>query len=392
MAGDPCRIEVVEAGSGLPAPLVELRTVSHVRLVSDNAGLIAFDLPECMGQETWFQVIGHGYEAPQDGFGQRGVRLTPQPGGRLRVEVHAPASRGGSGRITGSGLFAESQQLGQPSPVPETGVVGCDSVQTAEHRGKLFWIWGDTNLAHYPLGVFHATAATSSLKPLDSYDPPLALRLDYFRGPRGRPRGVAPIEGKGPTWLSGLVSLPDGQGQPRLAASYVKVEPPLTVWQKGLCLWNETSQQFERHAVIWMRGDPLEQEAPEGHAVFWRDREGQRWLLFGNPFPRLQMPATLQAWQDPQTWRSLPTPATLRDAAESRSRRQAAQRFHRLESAPATLGGYICRGLGNAFRVGRSLVCGIRFPAGSLVGGGEGAKPPRLFVLQSAGPRRVDAG
>src|SRR5512143_4109818 len=85
---EPCRIEVVEKGSGWPVPLVELRTTHHVRLVSDNAGLIAFDLPELMGRETWFDVLGHGYEIPKDGFGFRGLRLTPQPGKTLRVEVN----------------------------------------------------------------------------------------------------------------------------------------------------------------------------------------------------------------------------------------------------------------------------------------------------------------
>src|SRR5262245_12737600 len=73
----PCRIEVVEKASGWPVPLVELRTTHNVRLVSDNAGVIAFDLPELMGRETWFEVHGQGYEVPKDGFGMRGVRVTP---------------------------------------------------------------------------------------------------------------------------------------------------------------------------------------------------------------------------------------------------------------------------------------------------------------------------
>src|SRR2546422_769834 len=69
----PCRIEVVEKGSGWPVPLVELRTTHNVRFVTDNAGVIAFDLPELLGRETWFDVLGHGYEVPRDGFGSRGV-------------------------------------------------------------------------------------------------------------------------------------------------------------------------------------------------------------------------------------------------------------------------------------------------------------------------------
>ena len=58
-----CRIEVVEKGSGWPVPLVELRTTHLVRFFADNTGVIAFDLPELMGRETWFDVIGNSSRA-----------------------------------------------------------------------------------------------------------------------------------------------------------------------------------------------------------------------------------------------------------------------------------------------------------------------------------------
>ena len=77
-AAQPCRIEVVEKESGWPVPLVELRTTHHARFVTDNAGVIAFDSPELMGRETWFDVSGHGYEVPKDGFGSRGVLTAPR--------------------------------------------------------------------------------------------------------------------------------------------------------------------------------------------------------------------------------------------------------------------------------------------------------------------------
>ena len=159
-AGDPCRIEVVEQGSGWPVPLVELRTTNQVRFVSDNAGVIAFDLPELMGRETWFDVIGHGYEAPKDGFGFRGVRLTPEPGKTLKVEVRRTIVARRLGRSTGAGLFGESQKTGRELDWKESGISGCDSVQNAVHRGRLFWAWGDTSLARYPLGIFDMTSAT----------------------------------------------------------------------------------------------------------------------------------------------------------------------------------------------------------------------------------------
>src|SRR5438046_1023052 len=109
----PCRIEVVEKGSGWPVPLVELRTTHNVRFVTDNAGVIAFDLPELLGRETWFDVLGHGYEVPKDAFGSRGVRLKPEPGKTLKVEVKRTIIARRLGRLTGGGLFSASQKLGR---------------------------------------------------------------------------------------------------------------------------------------------------------------------------------------------------------------------------------------------------------------------------------------
>ncbi|MCA9155453.1 MAG: hypothetical protein KDA38_11730, partial [Planctomycetales bacterium] len=86
-SAEPCRVEVVDAENGWPVPLVELRTTHEMRLVSDNAGLIAIDQPELLGREVWFHVIGHGYEVPADGFGYRGVRLKPESGKSLRIKV-----------------------------------------------------------------------------------------------------------------------------------------------------------------------------------------------------------------------------------------------------------------------------------------------------------------
>ena len=98
-----CRIEVIEKESGWPVPLVELRTTHLLRFVTDNAGVIAFDSPELMGRETWFDVLGHGYEVAKDGFGYRGVRLNPAPGKTLRVTVTRSIIARRLGRPPGDG-------------------------------------------------------------------------------------------------------------------------------------------------------------------------------------------------------------------------------------------------------------------------------------------------
>jgi hypothetical protein len=311
-----CRVEIVEAGSGWSVPLVELRTTHQMRFVSDNAGVIAFDTPELMGRETWFEVHGHGYEMPKDGFGYRGVRLKPESGKTLRVEVQRRIIAKRLGRITGAGMFAESQKLGRELDWPETGVLGCDSIQNAVYHGKMFWLWGDTTLAHYPLGIFDSTSATSAIQPLSSFEPPVRLKLDYFTNEKGQPRAVAKMPGSGPTWITAYVSLPDKTGTPRLVASYSKIIPPLEAYEFGLCVWNDTTANFEPLRVVWTKSEPTPKRppAPEGHPVFWKDEAGREWVLFGDPFPRLRCPATFEAWQNSNTWEVLTPQATLLSA------------------------------------------------------------------------------
>ncbi|MEA3211609.1 MAG: hypothetical protein QOE70_4666 [Chthoniobacter sp.] len=315
---DPCRIEVVEKGSGWPVPLIELRTTHQVRLVTDNAGVIACDLPEVMGRETWFDVIGHGYEVPRDGFGMRGVRLTPEPGKTLRVEVERKNIARRLGRLTGGGIFAESQKLGHEMEWRESGVFGCDSVLNAVHRGRLFWAWGDTTLPGYPLGIFDTTSATTAVQPLASFEPPLRLRFDYFADGKGAPRGVAKLPGNGPTWLSGYVSLPAKDGAARLVASYAKIRGHLEEYESGLSVWNEATRKFEQLRVLWTKSDAARHAPPMpvGHPAFWKDAQGREWVFFGNPLPKLRCPATFEAWQDASTWEVLSPQPSLPSAAD----------------------------------------------------------------------------
>jgi len=312
-ASEPCRINVVDSSNGWPVPLVELRTTHHVRFVSDNAGIIAFDLPEMMNQETWFDVEGHGYGVDKDGFGFAGVRLRPRSGETLTIKVKRtlPAKR--LGRITGGGLFAESQKLGLELDWQEQGIVGTDSVLNEVHQGKHFWSWGDTTLARYPLGLFHTTAATSALMPFASYEPPIRLRYDYVVDDQGSPRNVAELPGDGPTWLSGFASLPDKNGVHRLVATYSKIKPPLDVYECGLCVWNEERQIFEKTLMLWTKSAASQSPTlrPMGHSVFWTDEQKKEWVLFGDPFPALRCPAFFEDWGNPKTWESIQPQASV---------------------------------------------------------------------------------
>lgn len=314
----PCRIEIVERGSGWPVPLVELRTTHNVRFVSDNAGVIAFDLPECMGRETWFEVIGQGYEVRKDGFGYSGVRLTPEPGKTLKIDVNRTIIARRLGRLTGAGLFGESQKLGERLDWLECGVVGCDSVQNAVYRGKLFWAWGDTSIARYPLGIFDSTGATTAVQPLDSFEPPLRIVFDIFADKKKHPVGIAKMPGSGPTWISGCVTLPDKQGAPHLVCTYFKIKPPLEPYEVGLCVWNDAQSSFDQLRVLWTKSEasPKPPPCPQGHSAFWKDAQGKEWVLFGNPFPALRCAATFEAWQDPAQWETMTPQERLVSAAD----------------------------------------------------------------------------
>jgi hypothetical protein len=180
-------------------------------------------------------------------------------------------------------------------------------VQTTAHRGKLYYAWGDSAVARYPLGLFHMTSATTSAEPWSSLVPPLRVELDYFTDANHQPRAVAPMPGDGPTWVTAYVSLPDAAGASRLVGSYLKIRPPMNAYQSGLCIWNDDREVFEHFKTLWTESpsDKTRPPMPDGHPVFVTDDTGRRWVLFGNPLPLLRCPATFEAWQDPTTWEVL---------------------------------------------------------------------------------------
>lgn len=313
---EPCGIEIVEKGSGWPVPMVELRTTHQMRWVSDNSGWIALTAPELMGRDVWFEIHGYGYGVPADGFGHRGVRLHPTPGGRLRVEVERSVVARRLGRLTGSGRWGDSIQLGLEPDVGEDGVFGCDSVLVAAYRGRLYWAWGDTTLPGYPLGRFHTTSATTPSMPQARWEPPVRWRYEHFRDAKGEVRDVAHLPGEGPTWLTAYTSLHDRAGTEHLVATYQKIRPPMEAYEIGLCVWNDGKASFEPLRKVWVKtaDAPAPPPHPQGHPAFWRDAQGAVWVLFGDPFPALRCRARFEAWQDPAAWEVLKSQDSLSSA------------------------------------------------------------------------------
>ncbi|HVJ47485.1 MAG TPA: hypothetical protein VM511_13930, partial [Luteolibacter sp.] len=316
-ASEPCRIEIVDKENGWPVPLVELVTTHQTSHVSDNAGVIAIDDPELLNRPVWFNVKGHGYEVPKDGFGFRGVKATLAPGGKVKIEVERRNVAKRLGRLTGAGLFAEQENLGGSPPVPETGVFGCDSVLMGRYGNRLFWLWGDTTVPDYPLGVFDSTAATTPLRPVTKFEPPLSIRFEHFRNHEGKPRGVAKMPGDGPTWLAGMISIGGGNAPDSLVATYSKIKGHVDEYEIGLCKWDEASQSFKPEKVLWTASQGAKPALlPRGHPVRWTDPGGKRWILFGDPFPEMRCPDNYASWSDPGTWEKVELPASPRSGED----------------------------------------------------------------------------
>ena len=307
LAIEPCCVKIIDKENGWPVPLVELRTTHDMRFVSDNAGLIAFDAPELMSNEVWFTVIGHGYTVPKDGFGYRGIKLIPESGKKLTVKVARKVPGKRLGRITGSGLFAESRKLGLHMDWQGQGIAGCDTIRLSQYNNSIFWTWGDTKITRYPLGHFHIIGASTPLKPLNSFEPPIKLRYSYFTGKDDKQRVIAQMPGDGPTWITGLVSLPDKNNKQRLVSVYRKIENHIVPYEVGLCEWNAEKEAFEQLKVLWNKSEGTDHPSliPAGHPVFIKDKSGKELVLFGDPFPALQCDATYESWKDPANWKKI---------------------------------------------------------------------------------------
>jgi hypothetical protein len=293
----PFAITVVDAQTGRGVPLIELKTVHNVRLVTDSNGVAAFREPGLMDQTVFFHVTGHGYEFPKDGFGIRGKQVKVTPGGSVTLKVDRVNIAERLYRVTGAGIYRDSVLVGAKVPIQEpllnARVLGSDSVMNAVYRGKLWWFWGDTQRPGYPLGNFHVPGATSGLPGKGGLDPDAGVDLAYFKDDTGFAKKTCEMPGKGPTWLTALAVLPDATGHERMYGSFVKVEPPLKLYGRGLVVWDDEKERFEKVRDVDMSLPAF----PMGQAV----RHGE-YVYFASPYPMFRVKATAEAFADPARW------------------------------------------------------------------------------------------
>jgi hypothetical protein len=298
----PYGIHVVDAATGRGIPLVELRTVNDQTFLTDNAGWIAFNEPGLIDCEVWFHLTSPGYSREKDGFGFTGVRLTPAAGGKTEIKLQRtqPAER--LARLTGQGLYRDSTLLGLPAPLPNlhpAGILGQDSVQAVPWKGRLFWLWGDTSVAHYPLGNFRTTAATTAA----DIKPESPIAFDYFLHPDkpGTPRPMMLLEGPGAVWLFGLLNVKDAAGAEQLLCHYGRYPGLAPVLEQGIAAFDESAGVFRSVTVI----DNAEKwRFPRNHAVRVTGG-GSDHFYFTAPLPCVRVRASVEDVKNPASYEAL---------------------------------------------------------------------------------------
>jgi hypothetical protein len=287
--GDPWfRITVVDEQTGRGVPLVELETVHHIRYYTDSNGIVAFHEPGLMDQDVFFFVKSHGYEYPSNASGDRGTAIRVVPGGSAVLKIKRKNIAERLYRVIGAGIYRDSVLTGQPVPIREpllnARVLGSDSVINAIYRGRIWWFWGDTFHPAQPSGNYQVPGATSLLPAAGGLDPERGVDLTYFVDKQGLTREMAPMPGKGRTWIHGLIVLPDKMGRERLFTHYGKIEnfESLEISARGLAVFDDDRQRFE-HIVAIPKTSAINWEVPVQN--FRKTVGGVDYLYFANPCP-----------------------------------------------------------------------------------------------------------
>ncbi len=290
---------VVDEQTGRGIPLTEWRTVNDIRLVTDNAGWASFNEPGLMDREVWFYLsLSPGYEKEKDGFGYTGVRLLTRRGTTTEIKLKRINIAERIARLTGQGLYRHSELLGLPHPLPNmnnAGIMGQDSVQAVPYGDKIFWLWGDTNVPHYPLGNFRTTAAFTS----SNIRPEEGMVFDYFTDDSApsKIRAMLPMDAPGAVWLFGLLNMKDDNGAEVLLAHYSRHKSLSEVAEHGIARFDRALGRF---LVVKQLDAANKWRFMRGHAV----RDGEH-FYFSEGFLYTRVKAELEALLDPGRYEAL---------------------------------------------------------------------------------------
>lgn len=280
-------IRVVDEETGRGVPLVELRFPNEVKYWTDSAGVAAIDELSFIERDVFIAIRSHGYEYSDATPLGRGVNARIETGEVLELRVHRTMIAERLYRLTGEGIYRDSEMAGLPvameEPMTSALVLGQDTVSAAVYKGVIFWIWGDTIGPSY--WNFSVTAATSDLND----DPDAAVNYNYFTDPRGHVKRMLPLPSEGLVWIEGLIPMIDPNGVERLIATYTRQDGLKFPDECGLALLDDRRREFRPWVQLPCRDQHVSSH-PFQHDGYW-------YL-----YPWLRVPDDWNATQDPSQW------------------------------------------------------------------------------------------
>ncbi|WP_317890820.1 discoidin domain-containing protein [Paenibacillus arenilitoris] len=280
-----------------------------------------------MNQTVFFHLSSHGYEVPTDMFGYRGQAVDVTPGGSATLTMNRINIAERLYRVTGQGIYRDSVLLGETPPIQEPllngKVMGQDSVQTIEYKDKLYWFWGDTDRAAYPLGNFRVTGATSKL-PGQGLDLDVGVDLDYITREDGFVKSLVPPlpDGAGIAWIFGLMTVEDEDGEERLLAAYSTHTPDPNAY--GILIWSDVKQEFEQLVQFPGKSD-WRYPGKDGQGTYYEDGGKGYYIFTQHTYPNLRVEAKMDAIVDYTQYESFTplAPGTTYDGANTQLERDA---------------------------------------------------------------------
>lgn len=278
------RIKVVDSQSGRGVPLVELKTNNNIIYVTDSAGYIAFYESGLMNKDVYFHVRSHGYTLKGE---SDGLVLKTVPGKESVVEIDRINIAERLYRITGQGIYRDSELLGIKTPIENHlingKVMGLDSNHTVVYNDKIYWVWGDTSPPWHPLGNFRTTGAVSELPGNGGLDPDKGVNLKYFTRSDGFVMEMVPMELGDPNlaWVSALMTTKDKDGKERMVTAYSLLRGLGESVSSGVLVWDDNAETF---AERYRFDNSKKWKHPGGVAAKYVE-DGKEYWIFAKPLP-----------------------------------------------------------------------------------------------------------
>ena len=250
------QIKIIDQETGRGVPMVELKTLNHIRYFTDSNGLIAFYEPGLMNEIVYFGIhsTGYEYQKSKDIFRTRGIALHIIPDDSAQIFIKRINIAERLYRVTGAGIYKDSHMLGIRAPIRNHllngDVLGQDSVLGLIYKGRIFWIWGDTIKPSHPFGNFSISAATSRLSGDGGLDPGVGIDLQYYTDSTGFANKMIDIPEPGYVWFDWIMQIQDDRGNEILVAKYARVKVTFENHERGLAIFNDKTESFEKYKQI----------------------------------------------------------------------------------------------------------------------------------------------